>query len=137
MKIVMKYSRHYYENCNEISQALLWELQWHIPSIIMRIVMKYPGNIMKMVMKYSRHYYENCNEISQAFFYENCNEIPSWYYENHNEILLWELQWIIPSIIMIIAMKHPKDYYENHNEIPRQYYENGNIIFQALLWELQ
>ena len=36
------------------------------PGNIMKIVLKYPDNIMKITMKYSRHYYEDCNEISQA-----------------------------------------------------------------------
>ena len=31
----MKYPRHYYENHNEISQALLWKSQWNIPGIMM------------------------------------------------------------------------------------------------------
>jgi hypothetical protein len=45
MKIGMKYPGIYYENWNEISQAI------H----------------MKIGMKYPRHSYENRNEISQAF----------------------------------------------------------------------
>ena len=53
MKIVMKYPRQYYENCNEITQAKLWNSQWNNPGII-----------MKMAMKYPRQYYENRNEIS-------------------------------------------------------------------------
>ena len=59
MKITMKSPRHYYENHNEISQALLRKSQWNRP-----------GNIMKIIMKYPRHYYENRNEISQALLWK-------------------------------------------------------------------
>ena len=44
---------------DEIAQAILWESEWKIPGIIMKIGMKMP-----------RQYNENRNEISQALLWK-------------------------------------------------------------------
>ena len=135
MKIGMKYPRHSYENCNEISRHLLWKSEWNIPGIHMRIAQAF---IMKIGMKYPRHSYENWNEISRHLLW-NRNEI--------SRHLLWKLQWNIPGIQIKIGMKYPGIYYENRNEISRHllwklewnipgiHYENRNEISRHLLWK--
>ena len=84
---ILKVPRHPYENPNEISKAIEWNIYWKRPGIHMKFPMKYPRQWMKYLLNVPRHPYEIPNEISKA--------------------IEWNIYWKRLGIHMKGAMKYP------------------------------
>jgi len=68
--------------------------------------------LFRKLMNYlsDRNDFENRNEIAQVILWELEWNIPG---------IIMKSQWNRPGIIMKIAMKYPRHYYENRNDISR------------------
>jgi hypothetical protein len=99
MKTTVKYPKHNYENCNEISKYPRDNYENHneiSQALLYKIAMKYCMHYYEITMKYPKHNYE----ITMK-------------YPKHN----YEITMKYPGIIMKTTMKYPRDNYENPKEI--------------------